>query len=62
MRRARAVDGDLATGALEPDEEGEALLLGCGVGTLRLELVQPPGGKPMPVDAFLRGRPLPQLP
>jgi methionyl-tRNA formyltransferase len=62
VRRARAVDSELATGTIEPDEAGEALLLGCGAGALRLELVQPPGGKPMQVDAFLRGRPLPQLP
>ena len=38
-----------------------ALLLGCAEGALRLELVQPPGGKPMPVDAYLRGHPLPGL-
>jgi methionyl-tRNA formyltransferase len=57
VRRARAVDAELAPGALE-DREG-ALLLGCREGALRLELVQPPGGKPMPADAYLRGHPLP---
>ena len=36
-----------------------ALLLGCGRGALRLEVVQPPGGKPMPADAYLRGHSLP---
>jgi methionyl-tRNA formyltransferase len=34
-------------------------MLGCGEGALQLELVQPPGGKPMPADAYLRGHPLP---
>jgi methionyl-tRNA formyltransferase len=46
------------------DEGGEAgrievidgsLLLRCSPGSLRLEVVQPAGSKPMPVDAFLRG-------
>jgi methionyl-tRNA formyltransferase len=35
------------------------LLLGTGEGSLRLEVVQPAGGKPMPADAYLRGHPLP---
>ena len=35
------------------------LLLGTGEGALRLEVVQPAGGKPMPADAYLRGHPLP---
>ncbi|HVO54323.1 MAG TPA: methionyl-tRNA formyltransferase [Solirubrobacterales bacterium] len=37
------------------------LLLGCAPGVLRLEVVQPPGGRPMPADAFLRGHELPRL-
>jgi methionyl-tRNA formyltransferase len=37
------------------------MLVGCARGALRLEEVQPAGGKPMPVDAYLRGHPLPQL-
>ncbi len=41
--------------------EWGALLLGCGRGALRLEVVQPPGGKPMAADAYLRGHPLPKL-
>ncbi len=40
---------------------GEALLVGCGGGALRLETVQPPGGKAMPVDAYLRGHSPPKL-
>jgi methionyl-tRNA formyltransferase len=32
-----------------------ALLLGCSDGALRLEVVQPPGGRQMPIDAYLRG-------
>jgi methionyl-tRNA formyltransferase len=53
VRSAQAEEG-----ALEPHSfaaRDGALLLGCTPGVLRLEVVQPPGGKPMPVDAYLRG-------
>jgi len=60
VRRARAVDVAVRTGAIK--SEWGALLLGCARGALRLEVVQPAGGKPMPVDAYLRGHPLPKLP
>jgi methionyl-tRNA formyltransferase len=60
VRRARAVDVSVETGALK--SEWGALLVGCCRGALRLEVVQPPGGKPMPVDAYLRGHSLPKLP
>jgi methionyl-tRNA formyltransferase len=53
VRRARARSGQLPEGALEP--AGDALLLGCADGVLSLEVVQPPGGKAMPADAYLRG-------
>jgi methionyl-tRNA formyltransferase len=56
VRRAAPVESALPSGELR-EEEG-ALLLGCGEGALRLELVQPPGGRPMPADAYLRGHPL----
>ena len=59
VRRARAVDVSVQTGALK--SEWGALLVGCCRGALRLEVVQPPGGKPMPVDAYLRGHSLPKL-
>jgi methionyl-tRNA formyltransferase len=59
VRRARAVDVDVRTGAVKA--EWGAMLVGCCRGALRLEVVQPPGGKPMPVDAYLRGHPLPKL-
>ena len=59
VRRARAVDVSVRTGALK--SEWGALLLGCCRGALRLDLVQPPGGRPMPVDAYLRGHSLPKL-
>jgi methionyl-tRNA formyltransferase len=60
VRRARAVDVSVQTGAVK--SEWGALLVGCCRGALRLEVVQPAGGKPMPVDAYLRGHPLPKLP
>jgi methionyl-tRNA formyltransferase len=40
---------------------GASLVLGCTDGRLRLEVVQPPGGKAMPADAFLRGHAVPSL-
>lgn len=60
VRRARAVDVSLKTGTVRA--EWGALLVGCCRGALRLDVVQPPGGKPMPVDAYLRGHSLPKLP
>jgi methionyl-tRNA formyltransferase len=59
VRRARAVDVSVKTGAVK--SEWGALLVGCCRGALRLEVVQPAGGKPMPVDAYLRGHSLPRL-
>jgi methionyl-tRNA formyltransferase len=60
VRKARAVDVSVKTGAVK--SEWGALLVGCGRGALRLDEVQPPGGKPMPVAAYLRGHSLPKLP
>jgi len=59
VRRARPVEVGVKQGALKA--EWGALLLGCGRGALRLEVVQPPGGKPMPADAYLRGHRVPAL-
>jgi methionyl-tRNA formyltransferase len=60
VRKARPVDVGVKTGEIRA--EWGALLLGCGRGALRLEVVQPPGGKPMAADAYLRGHSLPKLP
>ena len=57
VRSARTEKAGLAPGHFQAREG--ALLLGCSPGTLALEVVQPPGGKPMPADAFLRGHPAP---
>ncbi|HEX6667896.1 MAG TPA: methionyl-tRNA formyltransferase [Solirubrobacterales bacterium] len=59
VRRSVAVDGGPAVGEVSV-EDGD-LLVGCGEGALRLQIVQPPGGKPMPVDAYLRGHSPPHL-
>jgi methionyl-tRNA formyltransferase len=59
VRRARAVDVAVRTG--EVRAEWGALLLGCARGALRLEVVQPPGGRPMAADAYLRGHSVPAL-
>ncbi|MBS1678771.1 MAG: methionyl-tRNA formyltransferase [Actinobacteria bacterium] len=67
VRAARAVDGfvDGDGVGLEPartavGESGE-LLVGTGEGALRLEQVQPAGGKPMAVADYLRGHDPPNL-
>jgi methionyl-tRNA formyltransferase len=59
VRRARAVDVGVKQGSLKA--EWGALLLGCCRGALRLEVVQPAGGKPMAADAYLRGHAVPVL-
>jgi methionyl-tRNA formyltransferase len=59
VRRARAVDVGVKCGEMRA--EWGALLLGCGRGALRLEVVQPAGGRPMAADAYLRGHPVPKL-
>ena len=59
VRRARAVDVSVKQGEMKA--EWGALLLGCGRGALRLEVVQPPGGRPMAAEAYLRGHPVPTL-
>ncbi|HET9676600.1 MAG TPA: methionyl-tRNA formyltransferase [Solirubrobacterales bacterium] len=59
VRRAHVVEADVPPGTLEARDG--ALLLGCGEGALQLDLVQPPGGKPMPADAYLRGHEPPRL-
>ncbi|HKH65440.1 MAG TPA: methionyl-tRNA formyltransferase [Solirubrobacterales bacterium] len=56
-RVAAAAEAQLAAGELA--ERDGTLLLGTSEGALRLELVQPPGGKAMVADAYLRGHPLP---
>jgi methionyl-tRNA formyltransferase len=57
VKRASPAGAAVPAGRLR--EKDGALLLGCGEGALRLEVVQPPGGRPMPADAYLRGHPLP---
>jgi methionyl-tRNA formyltransferase len=59
VRRARAVEAEVPQATLEAREG--TLVLGCGEGALRLDLVQPPGGRPMPAEAYLRGHEPPQL-
>ena len=53
VRRASPADRELEAGAFEAD--AESLFLGCAAGALRLELVQPPGGRPLPAADYLRG-------
>ena len=57
VRRAHAVADAVERGKLE-EREG-ALLLGTADGALRLDVVQPPGGKPMAAADYLRGHSLP---
>jgi methionyl-tRNA formyltransferase len=53
VRAASAGPGEMEPGRLEARDG--SLWLGCGEGMLRLEVVQPAGGRPMPADAYLRG-------
>jgi methionyl-tRNA formyltransferase len=57
VRAAEAVADGPAAGTIEA-REGQ-LLLGCADGALSLEIVQPPGGKPMRAEDFLRGHTAP---
>jgi methionyl-tRNA formyltransferase len=59
VRQAHVVEADVPQGTLEARDG--TLLLGCGDGALRLDVVQPPGSKPMPADAYLRGHEPPRL-
>ncbi len=59
VRAAVAERAELGAGRLVAG--GGALRLGCSEGALRLELVQPAGGRPMAADAYLRGHPEPRL-
>jgi methionyl-tRNA formyltransferase len=59
VRRARPAGTRVERGALRCAEG--ALLFGCEGGSLRLEEVQAPGGKPMEAEAYLRGHPVPEL-
>ena len=59
VRAAIAEPGELEPGRLVG--EAGALRLGCGEGVLRLELVQPAGGRPMAAQDYLRGHPAIQL-
>ncbi len=56
--RATAVEpGGGEPGKLEAGEG--SLRLACSEGTLRLDVVQPAGGRPMPAEAYLRGHRVP---
>ena len=59
VRKAKVAEVDAPQGTLEARDG--TLLLGCGEGALQLKVVQPPGGKPMPADAYLRGHKPPHL-
>ncbi len=57
IRQAVAVDDGTPAGEMQAREA--ELLLGTAKGALRLEVVQPPGGKPMEAADFLRGHSIP---
>jgi methionyl-tRNA formyltransferase len=54
---AAATEAGPAAGSLEP--AADALALGTAEGTLRLQVVQPPGKRPMDAEAYLRGHEAP---
>jgi len=53
VQAASLAEGELDQGQIGSGSDG--LLLGCTPGVLRLEVVQPPGGRPMPAADYLRG-------
>ena len=55
VRRARVIGGEPVPAPGGLVESGGRLVLGCTGGGLELEEVQPPGGRPMPGAAYLRG-------
>ena len=57
VRRAAAEPGALEVGDVAID--GGALRIGSGDGVLRIEEVQPSGGRPMRAADYLRGHPVP---
>jgi len=57
VRAARVSPNGPPEGAIEA--RGEQLTLGSSDGALRLDVVQPPGKKPMSAADFLRGHPPP---
>ena len=57
VRAAVAESGRLVPGELSVADGG--LRLGCAEAVLRLDVVQPTGGRPMPADAYLRGHAAP---
>jgi methionyl-tRNA formyltransferase len=57
--RAEASPSAATTSAGWVAADGDALLIGTGDGALRVEVVQPAGGKPMSVADYLRGHQLP---
>lgn len=59
VREAHVQAGGLTAGRLEARDG--TLILGTGEGALRLDRVQPAGGREMPADAYLRGHGLPEL-
>ena len=54
VKLAHAVPGAGVPGTVMVTEHG-SLQVACAEGFLQLDLVQPPGGKPMAADAYLRG-------
>jgi methionyl-tRNA formyltransferase len=59
VRRAAAEPGNLGAGNVAVD--GDELRIGCAKGVLRVDELQPPGGRPMSGDAYLRGHPVPNV-
>jgi methionyl-tRNA formyltransferase len=57
VRRAAAEPGALSAGDVAVD--GGRLRIGTGEGVLRIDEVQPPGGRPMTAGDYLRGHPVP---
>ena len=59
VREAIAEQGAGAVAAGSLVGEGDAIVLGCSPGELRIAVVQPPGARAMSATDYLRGHSLP---
>ena len=53
--RVKILDAELCGESCNPSDEAKSIIAKCGIGSIRLTLLQPAGKNPMSGEAFLRG-------